>query len=256
MNVFRGYARGLTLIGAANAVVVGLGAVLLRVPLAAMLVPAFTAMAQQHNLTLAVTAVPGCPWQQDLYSVRVGDLGRNCPTVKDDLYARACPLHPDLIVDMNLGYEQPDQKVIVYVGPDGKRVPGGSPDEWIEKTTTDSLAAQLADAGKVLPIEPIPIGPTDPLSCLSQAKVVEECRFVANTQPTNLETLYRKLDTNSTRVWSLDMDKLVCPYLPICDPIVNNQVVKLDRTHLTREFAAILAPAINTYLQQNGIVPG
>ena len=58
---------------------------------AAMIVPAFTAIAQQHNLTLAVTAVPGCPWQQDLYSVRVGDLGRNCPTVKDDLYRVSCP---------------------------------------------------------------------------------------------------------------------------------------------------------------------
>jgi len=225
---------------------------------AAMLVPTFTAIAQQHHLTLAVAAVTLCPWQQDLYVIGIGKAASNCSRIKDDLYARVLPaLHPDLVVDMNFGYEQPGQR-IVYLGPDGKPVAGGSPGEvaWTEKTTTDSLRAELANAGKVVLVEPVPFKPTDPdpLSCLSQAHVVEECRFVAKPQPTTLETLYRKLDAGSTRVWSLDMDKLVCPYLPICDPIVNNQVVRFDGAHLTTSFAQTLAPAVNTFLLRNGIV--
>jgi peptidoglycan/LPS O-acetylase OafA/YrhL len=223
---------------------------------AAMVEPTFVAIAQQHDLTLAVSAAPFCPWQQDLYVVRIGQGSTNCSAIKDDLYARVLPaLHPSIVVDMNLGYDEPRQKV-VYVGPDGKPVAGGSPGEvaWTERTTTDSLAAELANAGKVILIEPVPNASVDELSCLSQARVVEQCRFVANSQPTTIETLYRKLDRENGQVWSLDMDKLVCPYFPICDPIIDKQVVRFDGSHLTPEFAQTLAPAVNAYLQQNGIL--
>ena len=48
---------------------------------------------------------------------------------------------------------------------------------------------------------------------------------------------------------------VVCPFLPICDPIVNDQIVKWDPTHLTAQFAASIAPAVDDYLKQAGLVP-
>jgi hypothetical protein len=84
---------------------------------------------------------------------------------------------------------------------------------------------------------------------------VEQCRYVVPEQPSGLEQTYRRLDKQDSDVWSLDLDRLICPYFPICDPIVNHQVTKLDPSHLTTAFARSLAPALDTLLKQNGIIP-
>ncbi|MDQ1468348.1 MAG: hypothetical protein QOH10_2763, partial [Actinomycetota bacterium] len=41
----------------------------------------------------------------------------------------------------------------------------------------------------------------------------------------------------------------------ICDPVVNGQIVKADRTHLTDKFALTLAGPIDAYLKESGIIP-
>ena len=79
---------------------------------------------------------------------------------------------------------------------------------------------------------------------------------MAPEEPTGLEQTYRRLDKQNDNVWSLDLDHLVCPYFPICDPIVNHLVVKIDVNHLTSAFAEALEPAIDNLFKQNGILPG
>jgi peptidoglycan/LPS O-acetylase OafA/YrhL len=229
---------------------------------AAMMLPTFTELAQADNLTLSVFDEGGCPWQRDLYAVPLDASGvavtpAQCKQVKDDLYDRVLPaLQPDLVVAMNFGYEQPGQPV-GYLGPDQQPLGRTSPayEPWLEKATTDSLDQLEVGGRRVVLIEPIPF-PHDmnPLSCLSQAKVVQECRYVTNAEPSGLETLYRKLDKDNDDVWSLDLDHAVCPFLPICDPIVNNQVVKVDKNHLTKDFAVTLMPTVEAFLTQNGII--
>jgi hypothetical protein len=108
----------------------------------------------------------------------------------------------------------------------------------------------------VVLIEPTPFkAKFDPLACLSEATVVEQCRYVAPAEPSDIEQLYRRLDKQYDDVWSLDLDHIVCPYFPICDPIVNHQVTKPDVSHFTRSFMRTLAPAIDAYFKQNGIIP-
>jgi len=114
-----------------------------------------------------------------------------------------------------------------------------------------------AGGRKVVLIQPTPFSPKiDPLSCLSQAKVVEECRFVSGTEPSSLERLYRRLDQQDDDVWSLDLDHVVCPYLPICDPIVDDHVVRNDATHLTVAFSESIGPEIDKNFKENGILSG
>jgi hypothetical protein len=107
-------------------------------------------------------------------------------------------------------------------------------------------------------LEPIPVAPRgprrEPLACLSAAEVVEECRYVDDSDPSWLEEIYRRLDREGDTVWAVDLDRVVCPYLPICDPIVNQEVVKFDNTHLTVRFARSVAPAIEGYLTRSGII--
>ena len=156
---------------------------------------------------------------------------RRVQSVKEDLYNRVIPqLKPDIIATMNFGYEVPGQ-FVGYLGSDRAVHDTGSPElsAWLDKTTIDSLAELRAGVRKVVLIEPTPYEPHfDPLACLSQARVVEQCRYVAAAGPSGLEQLYRRLDKQDDHVWSLDLDHVVCPYFPICDPIVNHQVTKID----------------------------
>src|SRR4029078_11262240 len=101
----------------------------------------------------------------------------------------------------------------------------------------------------------LPPSRVDPVRCLSSAKVLEACRYVDSSKPDRLELFYRQLSRRDTGVDSANFDRLVCPFLPICDPIVNNQIVKWDTSHLTNAFAASIAPAVDTYLKQVGALP-
>jgi peptidoglycan/LPS O-acetylase OafA/YrhL len=226
-----------------------------------MLIPAFEAIARKENLTLSVSVRGGCPWQRDLYVFPITAGGKtartqDCKAQKDDTYSRVIPaLHPDLVVVMVVAHD--DNRLTPFLGPDGKVMKNGSPEffRWIQTTTKRSLAALRANGRNVLMIEPVPIAPSDPLTCLSKAKVLEQCSYVADRKPGLLEHLYRQLADRDDRAWSVDLDRVVCPFLPICDPVVNGQIVKFDKTHLTPKFARSIAPSIDAYLEDNGLIP-
>ncbi len=213
---------------------------------AAMLLPTFVKIATDDNLTLSVSAKGLCPWQRNLYGPpaaiasieALGGTGisaKDCKAFKDDLYGRVIPaLHPDIIVAMDYADAYPNP----------------------ETATVQSLRQLARDGRKVILVEDIPKAPFDPRACLSQAKVLEQCRYIANSSPTPLELIYRKLDAEQPGVYSADFDRLVCPFLPICDPVVNGQAVKLDQTHLTVAFAESIAPRVNAYLEQTVISTG
>jgi hypothetical protein len=182
-----------------------------------------------------------------------------CKKARDDIYDRVVPaLDPDVIVIMNRGYEQPNQ-FAGYLGPDLEPLDPSSRAgaAVLHAAVTSSLRSLEAPGRKIVVIEPIPYETTgfDPLACLSQAEVLAECVYSAPAQPTGLEQLYRQLDRANHQLWSMDIDTLVCPFFPICDPIVNGEVVKVDGHHLTSAFATSLAPAVESFLLRNGIVP-
>ena len=226
-----------------------------------MLIPAFEAIARKENLTLSVSVRGGCPWQRDLYVFPITVDGRtastrDCQVQKDDTYSRVIPaLHPDVVVVMVVGHD--DKRLTPFLGPDRKVMKNGSPEfvRWIETTTRRSLDALRADGRKVLMIEPVPVAPFDPVACLSKAKVLEQCSYVATKTPDLLAKTYRQLADPDNRTWSVDLDQVVCPYLPICDPVVNGQIVKWDSTHLTARFAKSIAPVIDAYLKDSGLIP-
>jgi peptidoglycan/LPS O-acetylase OafA/YrhL len=226
-----------------------------------MMIPAFTEIARRDNLTLSVSVRGGCPWQRNLYVFPITANGatlrlEDCKKMKDDTYTRVIPeLRPDLIVVMTVAHEKAG--LVPFLGPSGRVMTEKSPQfaSWIQTTTTRSLAALRADGRKVVIIEPIPTAPFNPLACLSKAKVLEECRYVADAAPDVVERLYRQDAKDGNNVWSADFDRLVCPFLPICDPEVNGQIVKQDGTHLTAKFSQTMAPQIETYLKGIGAIP-
>ena len=220
---------------------------------AGMLIPTFTTLAETNDLTLSVTVRGGCPWQRNLYH----GPREVCEELKDDTYDRVIPaLDPDIIILMNLGDGAIDG-FVKYKDAGGRARQFGSPEygELLDQTTADSLAALEAGERKIVILEPIPWGLVNQLMCLSEATVIEACRAVDLSDPSHFELLYRHLDEDSDRVWSVDLDRFVCPFLPICDPIVDRRVTRIDQTHLTSDFARSLAPAMTDYLKSNGILP-
>ena len=222
------------------------------------LIPTFTAIAEREHLTLSVEIRGACPWQRKLFA-RAGSVSgtalrpEDCKRLKEDLYTRVIPaLHPDLIIAVNYGYEVPGQ-ILPYVGPNGKALkPGPAENQWLESTTTDAVKELRATGAEMLIVEPIPFAPKDPLDCLSKAKVTEECSYVVPAKPDALELFYRQLAKQDDGVRVLDLDRVVCPYLPICDPVVNGVIVKWDTSHLTVDFAKSIAPQVDAYLKQSG----
>jgi hypothetical protein len=70
-----------------------------------------------------------------------------------------------------------------------------------------------------------------------------------------LETLYRSLDAHDPHIWSADIDRLICPYDPVCDPVVAGHIVKVDALHPTVEMAKYIAGGFDTYLKNNHLLP-
>ncbi len=172
---------------------------------ARMLIPAFEAIARRNHLTLSVSVSGACPWQQDLYIQPLAQFGLKgpCKAQKDDTYTRVFrELHPDIVVAMNLGYEDPFLGYEPFLDAQGHVARHtADPYGWAEKTTAQSLAVLRGDHRKVLLIDPIPVAPiqVDPKTCLSEAKVLEECRYVASVKPDPLERDYRQLDRRYSR---------------------------------------------------------
>jgi peptidoglycan/LPS O-acetylase OafA/YrhL len=221
---------------------------------AQMLVPLFRYIARREGSKFAFVVQGGCPWQRDLYT---GFDLEKCKTVKTQTYERKVKAFgPGLVVVAELAYGSPGSFTQPLVGADGKRVAFSAQ----EAATRASLASLRATGSDVMILESLPLMVDHttlfaPFACLSKAKVVEDCRYRTTTLPTPAELSYRELEKHDPKVHSLDLDKAVCPLLPVCDPMVGDTIVKLDTWHLTGGFALSLAPEVDTYLKVEGIVP-
>jgi peptidoglycan/LPS O-acetylase OafA/YrhL len=224
---------------------------------AAMLVPTFLRIAQDDALTLSVVTQPGCPWQQGVSIVNF--FLTDCARRQADWYDRLIPaFQPDVVVLVTKGYDDPKFPLLLRFS-DGRTMRVGSP--GYEQRLIDASAATLrglrAPGRKIVLVEPTPVSwPFDPISCLSTGKAATSCQFRASPGPTPLEHFYRDAAAPSD-VSSIDLDHLVCPRLPTCDPIVNDVIVRRDaNSHLTATFARAIAPAVQQILEAQGVLAG
>jgi hypothetical protein len=154
---------------------------------------------------------------------------------------------------MNIGYGHPGPYPTTH-GPDHHRLTTVA----YAKATKDTIAQLRAPGRKILLIEPIPLPRKpnpffNPYKCLEQAKTQEECRYTPFVQTTRIERVYRKLAADNDDIYDLDLDRMVCPLLPICDPVVDGSIVKRDPSHLKVLFALKLVPQVEMYLKSYGL---
>ena len=223
---------------------------------AGMLTPMLSGIAERHGAELSVGFLSYCPWTK---GIRYAGIGRTCFAEQQTMFEETIPeLDPDIVVLVHRSYDDPANRLDV-ADVDAGRLELGSDEATaaMRKRITDVVDGLRADGRLVVMIEPVPVAPRDqnPVTCLSGAEFVESCRFVTQTEPTPEEQIMREVAKEDAGVWSLDLDSLVCPYKPICDPVVLGRVVRSDDNHLTTTFAtAVLSDAVDEFLVNNGVL--
>jgi peptidoglycan/LPS O-acetylase OafA/YrhL len=210
---------------------------------ATMFVPALREIAQQEDLALFAANKGLCSWQRDWmpnpylsWTVDPKRTAVACSRWRDDLYQRVVPtIDPDVIIAASANWEYAGNATGIF----------------------DSVRDLSRRGRKIVLIEDVPIAASlDPLKCLSAANVLEECRYVADRNLTPAELAYRQAAAaDPLDILSANVDNLICPFLPICDPVVAGHIVKFDPAHLTVEFSEYVAPQLETYLKRLGAIP-
>ena len=198
---------------------------------AQMWLPAFESIAKAQSWTLSVAVLDACPWQRGLFYVGTGSLYRDCKRHQDDWYNRVVPaLNPDIVILAESGQGN-SRFPLPLTFPDGRKLGFGAPgyNEELIHASAATLATLREPQRKVVILEPTPSTfPFDPLSCLSEGGSPSGCAHKVDANPTALELHYRQA-SHQPNVWSVDLDRLVCPRLPICDAIVHDVIVRRER---------------------------
>jgi hypothetical protein len=238
----------------------GLRVVLMGDSHARMWTPAFEAIAKKEAWTFSVAILPLCPWQRGLeYGAANGGHRSDCARHQAAWYGHIIPrLHADIVVVSNQAYDDPVFHP-TFALPNGRS--GSVDDPGIENAIRNlsraSVRALERQNRRVVIIEPIPITArgVDPLSCISAGGPLTRCAYRASVVASPLERFYRSLAVPE-RVVSLNVDRLVCPRLPICDPILHDIIVKRDGSHLTATYSTYLSAAIDADLRRRGALAG
>ena len=220
--------------------------VLLGDTMAIPLIPALEDVARAHEASLSTEVLPGCPWQAGV-DVPNTVADRNCDTATAELYGRILPeLDPDVVV-VSSGFLSFLPQVTTYDPDDDLAVE-------MRSQTLRTLDVIRSIADHVVLVDPMPVAPTNPIACLSDSEWLEDCRFVVDDEGLWIEDYYRDLAEVRRDVVIADLDGLVCPYLPICDPVIAGEVVRLERQNPTQEFGATLAEPIGALLELYGVL--
>jgi peptidoglycan/LPS O-acetylase OafA/YrhL len=215
----------------------------------------FTRMAEEHDFTFSATTVGSCPWQRGLGYTDSDVLADRCADQQVDWYERVLPeLRPDVVVLFQRALDDP-----VYprrMQAIDAEFAGLDQDELLRRTSDATLDRLAATGVRTVVLEPIPIAPVDPTACLSGADTLVACAFQANERPHPSELFLRRAAQSRPQMWPVDIDRLVCPDLPTCMPMVGGEITRRDKHHLTLAFAASLAPGLFDLLRGAGVLNG
>ena len=218
---------------------------------ALMLMPALRAIAQEQNLTLAVAAATGCPWPPGLIFAR--DKG-NCTTVRPRWYSSLVrEFNPDVIM---LVSRATDHKVgsTYGVASDDPRFTG-SQSQLLAAAARATVEQLAGDRSRTIAVfEPVPVSEIHSRTCLEGARFADECKFVTDAAPSAAERTYRAFDDTMPNVYSVDIDGIACPRLPVCDAVSGGTVVRKDHDHFTDRWSAMNSDELRAVLRTTGVL--
>lgn len=221
------------------------------------LIPAMSDLARVKGWTFSATVVGGCPWQRDLRHAGKENAERDerCDVHQVDWYDRVIPaLKPDVIVLFNRAFD--DEKFRRRMFIDGEDPKQSTQYEIVRRTTQETVGSLVAAGYRAVALEQLPLSSIDVTACLSGAESLRDCSFLATEGPLPTELVLRDLDRANSAMVSVDIDRVVCPQLPLCLPIIDGIIVRRDAHHLTGTFARQVVMQIYDSIRETGILDG
>ncbi len=222
---------------------------------AAMLAGMWLKLAREHDFTLALNTVLGCPWQENLKNVHSSpDRQARCTAARVGWYDKVLPeLDPDLVV--LAGFPR-----------DAKRwrkqleFRDGSTDD-LEAATLKATQRTLRKidkvAGRVLLTETIVTANSfDPNECMTSTDDPHECAVPVPTDTSATDGYYLTAATQNDSIYTVNLNPVFCPSAPLCQPVVDGEVVWRDREHLTPPFATHRADKAWKLIERTGVFDG
>lgn len=221
---------------------------------AGMLTPMLEQLAERHHTALYGGYLSYCPWVR---GIKYHGVGPTCFADQADLYDHVIPkLDPDIVFLAHRPVDDPQDPFTLRDEGFTRAVVGPKKQEQALDERLRALVNALREQGRTVVIfEPTPlVGPAhDPLTCLSGATSLAACRFVASAGPLGEERTIRSVAAHDRGVVPVDLDPMVCPYLPTCDPVVDGLIVRADSNHLTVTYAKSIADQVDRVLEGNGV---
>jgi hypothetical protein len=220
-----------------------------------MITPMLSDLAERRGMALSAGYLKYCPWT---WGTAYAGTSATCLDEQRTMFEESIPaLDPDIVVLAHRPFDDPLQPFNAKL--ETGEVVGGEEQREALHDSIERVVRSLRDDGReVVVIEPLPIAAEDdnPLTCLSQSEILEECRFVASPGPLGEEEAMREVASGADGVHLVDLDQVVCPFLPICDPVVRGLVVRWDNNHVTLTYLhEVVAEPFETYLEDSGVLP-
>ncbi len=203
------------------------------------LAPTLTAIAKDHGIRLRAAFLSYCPWTR---GVGYRGTAQDCFKQQDEVFDKIVPaFDPDVVILVHRAADDPNEYLDLIDRDEGVVSERDRPKvQRIFDRRIGSLVQSLrAQDRDVVMLEPVPVAPKslDPVGCLAKAETVDACRFTSVKDPMPETLAMRKAaDADPQHVDSIDLDPLVCPYLPICDPVIDGLPVRRDNNHITTTF--------------------
>ncbi|WP_372727153.1 acyltransferase family protein [Nocardioides sp.] len=196
-----------------------------------MLRRTMTRLAQEHDFTLALSIVGGCPWQQGVQSLYDTAAERErCASARRDLYEGVLQeLEVDVIVLNQVARDKGAWETNLT------RLDGTTPGlAELNLTTINQTLATIEEAGAQAVIVETPLIARDslgnPLECLSAAETTDQCR-VPISPLHDVDAYYRTAAATSEAIHSITLNDVMCPAWPVCDPMLGRIPVWRDGVH-------------------------
>jgi len=210
----------------------------------------FAEFGAKYDLTVNIWLATGCPWEDGLV-VLGGSWVPECITRQRQLYDIALPsMRPDVVLVMNDAYDDVSYPRTIGVGPDS------TPTDPVAALTTALPAAiprMMTFTHQLVIVRPWPSLEINQRECLATVTYVGQCSVTAHL-PLPSDHVLETTVARTPGVSMVDLRRSICPRLPICDAMVDGEVVRRDRDHLDYRFVPHLESELERQLLRIGVL--
>jgi peptidoglycan/LPS O-acetylase OafA/YrhL len=201
---------------------------------ARVLEPTLEKIAEQQDFTLSTSMVAACPWQEGVISKFASDQEKaDCVTARSALYGGLLDaMDIDVVVLTEMPRSSDDwQNGLIAIDGTAKPV-----DELNLDTMTSTLQTVHRSGARAVVVESwiVKYDGASPLECLSGASRISECTVPVPPAPLT-DSFARTLATRTSGVTTVNINDIVCPTQPVCEPVLNDIPVWRDDKHYSTE---------------------